>query len=102
MNEKAKHNLGPWKPFGHEWDDPEDVERSGGRCQVTPCKWFRVIGRVKGTQTWIRPVVDGSSAEDARLRFPALENATVEEISADQFRLIVSSYPNRGRLEVGS
>lgn len=67
-----------------------------------PCRWFRVIGRVMGTQTWIRPVVDGASAEDARSRFPALESVTVEEISAEQFRLIVSSYPNRSRLEVES
>lgn len=69
---------------------------------MIPCRWFRVIGRVRGTQTWIRPVVDGLSPEDARSRFSALDDVTVEEISAEQFRLIVSSYPNRGRLEVES
>lgn len=62
-------------------------------------RWFRVSGRVRGTQNWIRPVVDGVDAEDARSRFPALESVTVEELSADQFRMIVSSYPHLRREE---
>lgn len=58
-------------------------------------RWYRVSGRVRGTDTWIRPVVDGESVEDARARFPGLENVTVEELSAEQFRAVVSSYPRR-------
>lgn len=58
-------------------------------------RWFRVSGRVRDTDTWIRPVVDGESADDARARFPGLENVTVEELSAEQFRAVVSSYPRK-------
>jgi hypothetical protein len=58
-------------------------------------RWFRVSGKVRGTETWIRPVVDGESADEARARFPSLDSVTVEELSPEQFRVVVSSFPRR-------
>ena len=62
-------------------------------------RWFRVRGRVAHSDKWIGPVVDGESADDARARFPALVDVTVEELSPEQFRALVSSYPRRGEVE---
>lgn len=53
-------------------------------------KWWRVTGVVRGTKMVLRPVTDGETAEAAIRRFPALERATAEELSAAQFRALVT------------
>jgi hypothetical protein len=58
-----------------------------------PSRWFRVRGVVRGTGVRIAPVVDATSAEDALARFPVLAEAAAEELTPEQFRMEVSSWP---------
>lgn len=62
---------------------------------MSASRWFRVRGTVSQTKVQIAPIVDGINAEEVRARFPALVDVTVEELSAEQFRAEVASWPRR-------
>jgi hypothetical protein len=61
---------------------------SGPQYPALP-RWWRVTGTIRGTDKVLRPVTDGETAEVAIRRFPALMNASAEELSPRQFRALV-------------
>ena len=63
---------------------------AGVECDVEALRYgLGIEGTIRGTDRVIRPVTDGETAEVAIRRFPALVNASAEELSPRQFRALV-------------